>query len=45
MAERAAKAHRSQETPQGFGNVGDVPLLVVSVHERGRQSWLVRDPD
>jgi hypothetical protein len=47
MAERAAKTHRSQETPHGFRNIGDVPLLVVSVHERGtmRQAWLGRDPE
>jgi mannose-6-phosphate isomerase-like protein (cupin superfamily)/rhodanese-related sulfurtransferase len=34
------------ETPHGFRNVGDVPLLVVSVHERGtlRQTWLGEDP-
>ena len=34
------------ETPHGFRNVGDVPLLVVSAHERGtvRQSWLGEDP-
>ena len=30
------------ETPHGFANTGDVPLLVVSVHERGtiEQTWL-----
>jgi len=34
------------QTPHGFRNVGDVPLLVVSVHERGtlRQDWLDRPP-
>jgi mannose-6-phosphate isomerase-like protein (cupin superfamily)/rhodanese-related sulfurtransferase len=34
------------ETPHGFRNVGDVPLLVVSVHERGtlRQTWLGEEP-
>jgi mannose-6-phosphate isomerase-like protein (cupin superfamily) len=34
------------ETPHGFRNIGDVPLLVVSVHERGtmRQEWLGKDP-
>jgi mannose-6-phosphate isomerase-like protein (cupin superfamily) len=34
------------DTPHGFRNVGDVPLLVVSVHERGtlRQTWLGQDP-
>ncbi len=34
------------DTPHGFRNVGDVPLLVVSVHERGtmRQVWLGEDP-
>jgi mannose-6-phosphate isomerase-like protein (cupin superfamily) len=34
------------DTPHGFRNVGDVPLLVVSVHERGtlRQTWLGADP-
>ena len=34
------------DTPHGFRNVGDVPLLVVSVHERGtlRQRWLGREP-
>jgi mannose-6-phosphate isomerase-like protein (cupin superfamily) len=34
------------DTPHGFRNIGDVPLLVVSVHERGtlRQTWLGRDP-
>jgi mannose-6-phosphate isomerase-like protein (cupin superfamily) len=34
------------DTPHGFRNVGDVPLLVVSVHERGtlRQEWLGREP-
>jgi mannose-6-phosphate isomerase-like protein (cupin superfamily) len=33
-------------TPHGFRNIGDVPLLVVSAHERGRveQEWLERDP-
>ena len=33
-------------TPHGFRNIGDVPLHVVSVHERGtmRQTWLGRDP-
>ena len=30
------------DTPHGFRNIGDVPLLVVSLHERGtlRQTWL-----
>jgi mannose-6-phosphate isomerase-like protein (cupin superfamily) len=34
------------DTPHGFRNVGDVPLLVVSVHERGtlRQTWLGKEP-
>jgi mannose-6-phosphate isomerase-like protein (cupin superfamily) len=34
------------DTPHGFRNVGEVPLLVVSVHERGtlRQTWLGEDP-
>ena len=34
------------DTPHGFRNIGDVPLLVVSVHERGtlRQTFLGRDP-
>ena len=34
------------DTPHGFRNIGDVPLLVVSVHERGtlRQTWLGADP-
>ena len=34
------------ETPHGFRNIGDVPLLVVSVHEAGTvdQTWLGRDP-
>jgi mannose-6-phosphate isomerase-like protein (cupin superfamily) len=34
------------ETPHGFRNIGDVPLLVVSVHERGtlRQTFLGREP-
>jgi mannose-6-phosphate isomerase-like protein (cupin superfamily) len=34
------------DTPHGFRNVGDVPLLVVSIHERGtvRQTWLGEDP-
>ncbi len=34
------------DTPHGFRNVGDVPLLVVSVHERGtmRQVWLGEEP-
>ncbi|HEX6745366.1 MAG TPA: cupin domain-containing protein [Solirubrobacteraceae bacterium] len=34
------------DTPHGFRNIGDVPLLVVSVHERGtlRQTWLGKDP-
>jgi mannose-6-phosphate isomerase-like protein (cupin superfamily) len=33
-------------TPHGFRNIGDVPLLVVSIHERGTldQTWLGRDP-
>ena len=34
------------DTPHGFRNMGDVPLLLVSVHERGtlRQTWLGREP-
>jgi mannose-6-phosphate isomerase-like protein (cupin superfamily) len=34
------------DTPHGFRNIGDEPLLVVSTHERGtiEQSWLGRDP-
>lgn len=34
------------ETPHGFRNVGDDPLLVVSVHESGTldQTFLGRDP-
>lgn len=34
------------ETPHGFRNIGDEPLLVVSVHEAGAvdQAWLGRDP-
>ena len=34
------------DTPHGFRNLGDAPLLVVSVHERGtlRQTWLGEDP-
>ncbi len=34
------------DTPHGFRNIGDVPLLVVSVHERGTlvQTWLGREP-
>ena len=34
------------DTPHGFRNIGDVPLLLVSVHERGtlRQTWLGREP-
>ncbi len=34
------------DTPHGFRNVGDAPLLVVSVHERGtlRQTFLGEDP-
>ena len=34
------------DTPHGFRNIGDVPLLVVSVHERGtmRQTWLGKEP-
>lgn len=34
------------ETPHGFRNIGDVPLLVVSAHERGtlQQTWLDREP-
>jgi len=34
------------ETRHGFRNVGDVPLLVVSVHDSGtmRQTWLGQDP-
>ena len=34
------------DTPHGFRNTGDVPLLVVSVHEAGKleQTWLGQDP-
>jgi mannose-6-phosphate isomerase-like protein (cupin superfamily)/rhodanese-related sulfurtransferase len=34
------------DTPHGFRNIGEVPLLVVSIHERGtlRQTWLGKDP-
>jgi quercetin dioxygenase-like cupin family protein len=34
------------DTPHGFRNVGDEPLLVVSVHEAGavQQRWLGREP-
>ncbi len=34
------------ETPHGFRNIADVPLLVVSVHERGTmcQTWLGEEP-
>jgi hypothetical protein len=34
------------DTPHGFRNIGEVPLLVVSAHERGdmQQEWLDRDP-
>jgi mannose-6-phosphate isomerase-like protein (cupin superfamily) len=34
------------ETPHGFRNTGDEPLLVVSVHESAtlRQTFLGRDP-
>ena len=34
------------ETPHGFRNTGDEPLLVVSVHESGtlEQTFLGRDP-
>ena len=34
------------DTPHGFRNIGDVPLLAVSVHERGtlRQTWLGEEP-
>lgn len=34
------------DTPHGFRNVGDVTLLVVSVHESGtlEQTWLGEDP-
>lgn len=34
------------DTPHGFRNIGDVPLLVVSIHERGtlRQTWLGEEP-
>ena len=34
------------ETPHGFRNIGDEPLLVVSVHERGtlQQTFLGKDP-
>ena len=34
------------DTPHGFRNTSDEPLLVVSVHERGtlEQRWLDREP-
>ncbi|MFN8149551.1 MAG: cupin domain-containing protein [Solirubrobacterales bacterium] len=34
------------DTPHGFRNIGDEPLLVVSIHERGtiEQRWLGREP-
>jgi mannose-6-phosphate isomerase-like protein (cupin superfamily) len=34
------------ETPHGFRNIGDEPLLVVTVHESGtvEQTFLGRDP-
>ncbi len=34
------------DTPHGFRNVGEEPLLVVSVHESGEvvQRWLGKDP-
>jgi mannose-6-phosphate isomerase-like protein (cupin superfamily) len=34
------------DTPHGFRNVGDEPLLVVSVHDNGTvvQDWLGKDP-
>jgi mannose-6-phosphate isomerase-like protein (cupin superfamily) len=34
------------ETPHGFRNIGEEPLLVVSVHESGtvQQTFLGRDP-
>ena len=34
------------DTPPGFRNVGDVPLLVVTVHESGRleQTFLGKEP-
>jgi mannose-6-phosphate isomerase-like protein (cupin superfamily) len=34
------------DTPHGFRNTGDVPLLAVSAHERGtlRQRWLGQEP-
>ena len=34
------------DTPHGFRNIGDIPLLVVSAHERGtmRQEWLGEEP-
>lgn len=34
------------DTPHGFRNIGEVPLLVVSVHEREviEQSWLDLEP-
>ena len=34
------------DTPHGFRNIGEEPLLVVSPHERGtiEQSWLGREP-
>lgn len=36
----------SPDTPHGFRNTGDVPLLVVSVHASGtlEQRWLDREP-
>jgi mannose-6-phosphate isomerase-like protein (cupin superfamily) len=35
------------QTPHGFRNIGDEPLLVVSVHEAGtiEQTFLGRDPE
>jgi mannose-6-phosphate isomerase-like protein (cupin superfamily) len=35
------------QTPHGFRNIGDVPLLVVSVQESGtlEQTFLGRDPE
>jgi mannose-6-phosphate isomerase-like protein (cupin superfamily) len=34
------------DTPHGFRNIGETPLLVVSVHEAGRveQTFLGREP-
>lgn len=51
-ADEAVDLHANQmlvvppETPHGFRNTGDVPLLVVSVHESGtlEQTFLGREP-